>query len=554
MANNYIDAYISKEKKHDGDNTVGIWVRFPTTKEYLKKVFQNIDIDGSNYGEWKIEKYNSNIQGLASVIPNTHNINELNYFTSIVLNMEVKYQKKFISACKLLDYEPDIKDLINLTYNLECYTLYPKLKTAKDYGKFIFEKMEHTELKEDMIPYVNFEDYANSLLVNNNGKFTDNGFIVREKGMEVDHYDGETIPSEYQVTPKRAELCPVATIELKSQSPDDKLKEITEYLENGIKELFDSDKYKNYLKVMSKFHNYSFNNSILIAMQKPDASYVAGFTSWEKNFERTPIKGQKGIKIIAPSPIKVQKKVLKIDPNTNEPMKDKNGDTIYETRDVEIPKYKVVHVFDVSQTEGKELPSIGVDSLKGDVKNYKDFFNAIVNASPVPIVFGKTESGVKGFYNTQDKQITLGENMSEMQTLKTLIHEVAHAKLHDKDISKDERETQPDRRTKEVEAESVAFTVCRHYDIDTSDYSFGYIAGWSKNRELSELKGSLDTIRKTSADIINTVDEQLKSIQKERDKEKKPSVRRELKLAKEHVFFTPTKKRFRLKADSEVEL
>ena len=314
---------------------------------------------------------------------------------------------------------------------------------------------------------------------------------------------------------------PVIPIVLTAGKPAEKLKEITDRLEQGITELFDSERYKEYLKVMSKFHNYSFRNTVLIAMQKPDASLVAGFSAWKNNFERNVMKGQKGIKIIAPSPYKIKQEMQKIDPHTQKPIIGKDGKPVTEEKEVTIPAYKVVSVFDVSQTEGKELPDIAVDELTGDVDRYKDFFAALEKTSPVPIAFENIEGGSHGYYHLEDKRIAINEGMSELQTLKTAIHEIAHAKLHDIDLNapKDEQQPHVDRRTREVEAESVAYTVCQHYGLDTSDYSFGYVAGWSSGRELSELKSSLETIRSAAAEIINSIDENLAELQKAQDKE-----------------------------------
>ena len=271
---------------------------------------------------------------------------------------------------------------------------------------------------------------------------------------------------------------------------------------------------------MSKFHNYSFRNTVLIAMQKPDASLLAGFSAWKNNFERNVMRGQKGIKIIAPSPYKIKQEMQKIDPHTQKPIIGKDGKPVTEEKEITIPAYKVVSVFDVSQTEGKELPDIAVDELTGDVDRYKDFFAALEKTSPVPIAFENIEGGSHGYYHLEDKRIAINEGMSELQTLKTAIHEIAHAKLHDIDLNapKDEQ-PRVDRRTREVEAESVAYTVCQHYGLDTSDYSFGYVAGWSSGRELSELKSSLETIRSAAAEIINSIDANFAELQKAQDKE-----------------------------------
>ena len=289
------------------------------------------------------------------------------------------------------------------------------------------------------------------------------------------------------------------------------VREITDKLEQGIKELFESERFKEYLRTMSKFYNYSFNNTLLIAMQKPEATYVAGYTSWQRNFDRQVMKGEKGIKILAPAPYKAQEEREKIDPATQKPVIGADGKTITETVEVLRPAFKVVSVFDVSQTDGKELPDIIVDELKGTVKNYEAFFEALKQESPVPISFEDIPGGAKGFFSPVESRIAIQEGMSEIQTVKTAIHEIAHAKLHA--VKPDEKaapEEKKDRHTKEVEAESVAYTVCQRYGIETSDYSFGYIAGWSSGKETKELKSSLDTIRKTAAEMIEGIDAKLK--------------------------------------------
>ncbi len=297
------------------------------------------------------------------------------------------------------------------------------------------------------------------------------------------------------------------------------VKEITDKLEQGIKELFESERFKEYLRTMSKFYNYSFNNTLLIAMQKPEATYVAGYTSWQRNFDRQVMKGEKGIKILAPAPYKAQVEMEKIDPKTQKPMLDADGKPVTETVEVMRPAFKVVSVFDVSQTDGKELPDIMVGELTGSVEQYEDFWRILKEISPVPVGLENIEGGAHGYYHLTEKRIAIDDGMSEMQTIKTLIHEIAHAKLHaidpDEKVSPEEKK---DRHTKEVEAEAVAYTVCQRYGLETSDYSFGYIAGWSSDKEAKELKGSLETIRSTAADMIESIDEKLKLLAQEKAK------------------------------------
>ena len=345
------------------------------------------------------------------------------------------------------------------------------------------------------------------------------------------------------------------------------VREITDKLEQGIKELFESERFKEYLRTMSKFYHYSFSNTLLIAMQKPEATYVAGYTSWQRNFDRQVMKGEKGIKILAPAPYKAKEEREKIDPSTQKPVLDADGKPVTETVEVMRPAFKVVSVFDISQTDGKELPDIIVDELSGSVENYAAFFEALKQESPAPIAFEDIPGGAKGYFSPVENRIAIQEGMSEIQTIKTAIHEIAHAKLHSIDRPEPEpswkivmisdggtkrdflsgfasetdaneaaeregwrfvdenrfewrleveedtsavQEMRKDRHTEEVEAESVAYTVCQRYGIETSDYSFGYIAGWSSDKETKELKGSLETIRKTAAEMIDSIDAKLK--------------------------------------------
>ena len=302
-------------------------------------------------------------------------------------------------------------------------------------------------------------------------------------------------------------------------SEKQKVKEITDKLEAGLKELFESEKYKSYLSTMSKFHNYSFNNTLLIAMQKPEATLVAGYQAWQKNFERHVNKGEKAIRILAPAPYKIKEERDKLDPVTGEMMFDENGMPQKEEREVTIPAFRAVSVFDVSQTDGKPIPELEVNELLSTVEGYEDFVQALMNISPVPIAFEDIPGDSKGYFSTAEKRIAVQENMSESQTLKTMVHEVAHSMLHDKEVNQSMDIPVKDRNTKEVEAESVAFTVCQHFGIDTSDYSFGYIAGWSSGRNMKELKSSLDTIRKTASELITGIEGAMQELQLNREME-----------------------------------
>ena len=307
------------------------------------------------------------------------------------------------------------------------------------------------------------------------------------------------------------------------KSNREKLKEITASIEQGIQDLFQSDKYAEYLRTMSRFHSYSVRNTILIHMQRPDATAVAGFNAWKKKFQRNVKKGEKGITILAPTPFKKKIEEKKLDPVTKSPMLDHDGNVIMEEKEVEIPLFRPVKVFDVSQTEGKPLPQLS-SPLTGEVQNYEIFMEALRRTSPVPIAINPIrEEGVDGFLDLDARDITVKEGMGQMQTVRTTIHEIAHAVLHLKEQNRlsatagTEQETKSkDRNTKEVEAESVSYAVCQYFGLQTGEYSFGYIAGWSSEKSLPELKASLETIGRTANQLINDIDRHFKEICKER--------------------------------------
>ena len=292
----------------------------------------------------------------------------------------------------------------------------------------------------------------------------------------------------------------------------DRLREITAGIETGIQELFESEKYAEYLRTMSRFHRYSVNNQMLIFLQRPDATLVAGFNKWHDQFERSVLKGEKGIKIIAPTPFKKRIEEQKLDPDTKLPVLDADGNAVMVEKEITVPMFKVVSVFDVSQTDGKPLPALAAD-LVGDVKNYEVFMEALRRSSPVPVSFEKLDAGTDGYFSPKDQRIALRESMSEVQTVSAAVHEITHAKLHDRS---DDSLEKPDRRTAEVEAESVSFAVCAYYGIATGENSFGYIATWSRDHTLPELRQSLETINKTANGLITDIDRSYAEICRER--------------------------------------
>ena len=320
------------------------------------------------------------------------------------------------------------------------------------------------------------------------------------------------------------------------EAAESKLDTIMKSLEEGVEKVFTSEQYQMYLQTMAKFHNYSFNNTLLIAMQRPDATLLAGYQTWQKKFHRHVKRGEKGIKIIAPVPVKEKRQVEKIDEETQEIVIGIDGQPETETVERILPRFRVTTVFDVSQTEGEPLPTLEVNELVGDVFIYEDFMKGLEEISPVPFQFQEIDSGAKGYYSNAEKLVAIQTGMSQAQTMKTAVHETAHAILHDRDVMEENGITK-DRMTKEVESESVAYVVCNHFGLDTSDYSFNYVAGWSSDKEMPELRSSMDTIRLTSSQLIADITEKLLELQKTRELEN--DIKTE-ELAEESSFLSHT--------------
>ena len=329
-----------------------------------------------------------------------------------------------------------------------------------------------------------------------------------------------------------------------AENRKNEMKEITDKLEKGVADIFSSEKYQIFLNTMAKFPQYSYNNNLLIMLQKPDATLCQSYTGWKK-MGRFVKRGERGIRILAPTPFKIDREQNKLD-EKGQTILDKDGEPVKETVQNDMTGFKPVSTFDLSQTEGEPLPTLGVEELTGSVEGYAKLFGAIKAASPVPVAFEEIKGGAKGYFQTSENRIAIKEGMSEVQNVKTLIHEMAHAKLHNMTAQKARDDGGQTRSSKEVEAESVAYTVCQHYGIDTSDYSFAYVAGWSKDKEMPELKESLGTIQKAASELITAIDEKVQELtpelqQKtdERDRAEKESIHAKLEAGREKAAARP---------------
>ncbi|HCI0457743.1 TPA: DUF4316 domain-containing protein, partial [Enterococcus faecium] len=432
----------------------------------------------------------------------------------------------------------NIGQIIDYTENVDYYVHLPDVRGDGQLGDYYLNRSGMVDMPEEWKAGIDTAQFGRHIAQQEQGVFTQYGYLVRSGDEWQRVHEGQPVPEEYRVMhypqPEADREEPQAQQPEASESPDkapppvipimldgmnskERMKVITDRLETGVQELFESSRYMAYLSAMSKMHDYSLNNTLLIAMQ--GGSIVAGYNRWQDEFDRHVKRGEKGIKILAPAPFKVKQQMEKTDPATQQPVIGADGKPVTEEQEVTVPAFKVVTVFDISQTEGKDFPMPYISELTGDVQQYQDFFAALERTSPYPISIEPISDGAKGrcFYAKQ--RIAINEGMSELQTLKTAIHEIAHAKLHaiDREAPAEEQAARPDRSTREVQAESVAYTVCQYYGLDTSDYSFGYVADWSSGRELSELKASLETIRATASELITEIDGHFAQLQQERE-------------------------------------
>jgi len=514
--NEPLNIQLLTREMYEKGGTGGAWLNLPATAEQLNAALARIGAQGGDYIINGIETPVAAVARIPLENVQKAGLDELNYLAAALQSRDDRQIAKLNAATEIMADSDDIHRLAELTQNTGVYDFHPDIFNNTQLGEYTLKHSPFIQIPDELAAAVDIEKLGQLAAASEKGIFTEHGYIV----LNGEEWKPITeIPQEHRIAPKfetpeiyfdaiatRKPTVAVAAapIVLKSDNPRDKLKEITEKLEAGIKGIFDSEQYKTYLKTLSKFHNYSFNNCLLIAMQKPDASHVAGFNAWRDDFKRQVKKGEKGIKILAPSPFKTKKTVDAVDAHGKPVYKD--GKRVKEEKEITVPAFKVTTVFDVSQTDGEPLPQIGVNELTGSVDKYKDFFAALEKTSLVPIGFEAIKGGAKGYYEQMEKRIAINEGMSELQNLKTAIHEIAHSRLHDIDKNAPKDTPRPDRRTREVEAESIAYTVCQHYGLDTSDYSFGYVATWSGGKQLDTLKSSLDTIRKEADAIITEVD------------------------------------------------
>ena len=514
----------------------GYWLSLPTSAEQVQEALKEIHITADNQQDLFIGGFSAP-EGKPLELPEdlikAASVDELNFLAAQLQRLDAVELAELNAAMQSPAKMQTIGQLLDYAENTDCFVLI-NAKDNRSLGEYYLNDSGLFVVPDPWKPAIDTDRLGSFIANEEQGTFTDYGYILRTSDEWQRVHEGQPVPEQYRVmaypapeilreeskvqpeaaAPTKAPQ-PVTPILLNGQNSAERMKEITDRLETGIQELFESERYKAYLTTMSKFHSYSFNNTLLIAMQ--GGQLVAGYNKWRDDFHRNVKKGEKAIKILAPAPFKAKKEVQKLDAQ-GRPVMGKDGKPVTEVQEIQVPAFKIVSVFDVSQTEGEPLPSIGVEELTGSVERYGEFFKALEQTSPVPIGFEDIPGGSHGYYHLTEKRIAIQEGMSELQTLKTAIHEIAHSKLHaiDPEAPAIEQADRPDSRTREVQAESVAYAVCQHYGLDTSDYSFGYVAGWSSGKDLKELKASLETIRATAHELITTIDGHLAQLQQQR--------------------------------------
>ncbi|MSS38658.1 LPD25 domain-containing protein [Clostridium porci] len=516
----------------------GYWLSLPATAEQVQAAMKEIHISTDNPQDFFIDGISAP-EGRALELPEdlvrAASVDELNFLAAQLQKLDAVELAGLNAAMHSPEKFQSIGQIIDYAENTDCFILV-NAKDNRTLGDYYLNRSGLMVVPDEWKPAIDTERLGQFIASEEKGTFTEYGYLLRTGDEWQRVHEGQPVPEEYRVMgypapealreeakaqPEQKQEAaapppqPVTPIILNSQNSADRMKEITDRLETGIQELFESERYKAYLTSMAKFHNYSFNNTLLIAMQ--GGQLVAGYNKWRDDFHRNVKKGEKAIKILAPAPFKAKKEVPKLDAQGKQVI-GRDGKPVTEVQEVQVPAFKIVSVFDVSQTEGEPLPSLGMEELTGGVEQYQDFFKALEQTSPVPIGFEDIPGGSHGYYHLTEKRIAIQEGMSELQTVKTAIHEIAHSKLHaiDPEATPAEQAARPDSRTREVQAESVAYAVCQHYGLDTSDYSFGYVAGWSSGKDLKELRASLETIRATAHELITAIDGHLAELQQQR--------------------------------------
>ena len=534
--NEVFSIFLDNRAEAQNGGAHGYWLSLPTSAEQVQEALKEIHITADNQQDLFIGGFSAP-EGKPLELPEdlikAASVDELNFLAAQLQRLDAVELAELNAAMQSPAKMQTIGQLLDYAENTDCFVLI-NAKDNRSLGEYYLNDSGMLVVPDPWKPAIDTDRLGSFIANEEQGTFTDYGYILRTSDEWQRVHEGQPVPEQYRVmaypapeilreeskvqpeaaAPAKAPQ-PVTPILLNGQNSAERMKEITDRLETGIQELFESERYKAYLTTMSKFHSYSFNNTLLIAMQ--GGQLVAGYNKWRDDFHRNVKKGEKAIKILAPAPFKAKKEVQKLDAQ-GRPVMGKDGKPVTEVQEIQVPAFKIVSVFDVSQTEGEPLPSIGVEELTGSVERYGEFFKALEQTSPVPIGFEDIPGGSHGYYHLTEKRIAIQEGMSELQTLKTAIHEIAHSKLHaiDPEAPAIEQADRPDSRTREVQAESVAYAVCQHYGLDTSDYSFGYVAGWSSGKDLKELKASLETIRATAHELITTIDGHLAQLQKER--------------------------------------
>lgn len=423
MDEHLLEVYLINTARHTEETPVAEWVSLPTDAETMKAVFERLGVDGSDTEQYQVSAFHSSLDGWSEALKPGESLDDLNYLAALLTQRSNEERDKFAAAAQYGDHAASAADLINLTHNLDCYWLYPTVHNSDDYGHYLIDDLDELELPDAAKRFFDYKGYGREAVKEDRGIFTDCGYVYNNGNDYAEWYKANQVPQEYRLTaqpsPQRdmdelpqgaalpAEPIPVRPLVLNATDTQGRIKEITEHLEQGVQEVFESERYRDYLKAMSHFHNYSLNNTLLIVMQKPDASLVAGYGKWRDEFERHVKSGEKSIKILAPAPYKIKKDVAQTDPDTGQPVIGADGKPVTEQQEVTIPAFKVVSVFDVSQTEGKELPDIAVDALTGNVEQYEDFWRALKLTSPVPVTLEKSTAAHTAIMTLQKSALPL---------------------------------------------------------------------------------------------------------------------------------------------------